>query len=50
MSDVELIPVAKGDDYLEVHPTTLEAHKAIGWKECDKREIEEPEAPKKKAR
>jgi hypothetical protein len=30
----ELIAVSKGADYLEVHPTTLKAHKAQGWKEC----------------
>jgi hypothetical protein len=42
MSDVELIPVSKGADYLEVHPTTLAGHKAVGWTECAKREAEEP--------
>jgi hypothetical protein len=34
----ELIAVSKGEDYLEVHPTTLAGHKAVGWKECAKRE------------
>lgn len=38
----ELIAVAKGEDYLEIHPTTLKAHKAVGWKECAKREAELP--------
>ncbi|RZL39234.1 MAG: hypothetical protein EOP35_04145 [Rubrivivax sp.] len=33
-----LIPVAKGDEYLEVHPTTLAAHRELGWRECEARE------------
>lgn len=33
----ELIPVEKGDQYLEVHPTTLAAHKAVGWSTCAQR-------------
>lgn len=40
MSDVKLIPVSKGDDYLEVHPTTLASHKAAGWIECEPRKHE----------
>ena len=47
MPEIELIPVSKGADYLEVHPTTLAGHKAAGWVECEKREIKE-EQPKKK--
>jgi hypothetical protein len=46
MSDVELIAVAKGADYLEVHPTTLAGHKAVGWVECERRE---PAVDEKKA-
>jgi hypothetical protein len=46
MSNVELIPVSKGADYLEVHPTTLAGHKAVGWVECEKRETAEEEGPK----
>lgn len=42
MSDVKLIPVSKGGDYLEVHPTTLASHKAAGWKECEQRKHEAP--------
>lgn len=34
----DLIPVAKGGEYLEVHPTTLANHKALGWTECARRE------------
>lgn len=47
MTEVTLIAVAKGDDYLEVHPTTLAAHKARGWRECAKRDApaEAPKAP-----
>lgn len=41
MDKVELIAVSKGADYLEVHPTTLANHKALGWAECAKREVEE---------
>jgi len=37
---IELIPVFKGDDYLEVHPTTLGNHIAIGWRQCPVREME----------
>jgi hypothetical protein len=45
MSDVELIAVSKGADYLEVHPTTLAGHKAVGWTECAKREpVEDDDA------
>ncbi len=35
---VELVPVSKGADYLEVHPDTLTAHKALGWQQCQRRE------------
>lgn len=45
MSDVHLIPVAKGGEYLEVHPSTLANHKRLGWSECEKREQEDPEEP-----
>ena len=37
MSDTALIPVAKDGDYLEVHPTTLQAHRLKGWRECERR-------------
>jgi len=40
MSDVNLIPVLKNGEYLEVHPTCLADHKALGWVECEKREEE----------
>lgn len=43
MENIELVPVSKGAEYLEVHPTTLANHKALGWAECEKREVEEPE-------
>lgn len=38
MEDVELIPVEMAGQYLEVHPTTLAAHEALGWRRCAKRE------------
>lgn len=41
MSTVHLIPVALGGQYIEVHPTTLAAHEAAGWRPCEKRDIEE---------
>jgi len=40
MSEVNLIAVSKDGAYLEVHPTCLEAHLSVGWKECEKREEE----------
>lgn len=40
---MELVPVQKDGDYLEVHPTCLADHKRLGWKDCAKREAE-PEA------
>jgi hypothetical protein len=43
MSDVELIPVAKHGEYLEVHPSALAQHKALGWIECARREPVEEE-------
>lgn len=33
---MEMIPVTKGGEYLEVHPTTLADHKRCGWTECEK--------------
>lgn len=36
---MNLIPVSKGSEYLEVHPTTLQAHRELGWSECEKREL-----------
>jgi hypothetical protein len=37
---MELISVSKDGEYLEVHPSTLAQHKALGWKECTKQEAE----------
>lgn len=37
MEESELIPVTKDGQYLEVHPTALSGHKAVGWKECEKK-------------
>ena len=50
MENVELIPVALNDQYLEVHPTTLAGHEAVGWRRCAKREVEDPEGSKKAAK
>lgn len=45
---MNLIPVSKGVEYLEVHPTTLAAHREQGWRECAKRDLEaDPEGAKK---
>lgn len=49
MSDTKLIPVAKGADYLEVHPATLADHQRVGWAVCEKREQEDPDAANKPA-
>ena len=35
---IELIPVSKDGAYLEVHPSTLAAHRGAGWRECAKQE------------
>ena len=46
----DLIPVAKAGDYLEVHPSCLQAHRELGWRECERREQTEegePEGAKK---
>lgn len=47
----DLIPVAKAGDYLEVHPSCLQAHRELGWRECERREPPadegEPEGAKK---
>lgn len=48
---MDLIPVSKGGEYIEVHPATLAEHKQLGWLECEKRKPEpkakvKPEAPK----
>lgn len=37
---MELIPVSKNGEYMEVHPTALGQHKNLGWQECEKQEIE----------
>lgn len=46
MSDVQLIPVSKAGEYLEVHPTALAQHKALGWAECAKQEPAKEEGGK----
>lgn len=38
MSTTELIPVAKDGEYLEVHPTALADHMAMGWSMCARQE------------
>jgi hypothetical protein len=44
----DLITVAKGGEYIEVHPTCLQAHRELGWRECERREpAEDPEGAKK---
>lgn len=49
MSDIELIPVAKGGEYLEVHPSTLADHQRLGWAPCARQEHadNEPDGAKK---
>ncbi len=48
MSDVELIPVAKSGEYLEVHPSTLADHQRLGWAPCARKEpADEPDGAKK---
>ena len=33
---MELIPVSKDGEYIEIHPATLADHKRIGWLECER--------------
>jgi hypothetical protein len=42
----ELVPVSKGADYLEVHPTALSNHLSLGWSKCQRRlpKVEKPNA------
>lgn len=48
MNETELIPVAKGGEYIEVNPATLAAHLALGWVQCARQEpAEDPEGAKK---
>lgn len=49
MSDVELIPVTKHGEYLEVHPVALAQHEALGWVKCARQEHADadPEGAKK---
>lgn len=35
-----LIPVSKDGEYIEVHPSTLAQHKALGWVECERQQID----------
>lgn len=34
---MELIPVSKDGDYIEIHPATLADHKRMGWRECERK-------------
>ena len=43
---MELIPVTLNGVYTEVHPTALAQHKALGWRECEKQESDEPDEAK----
>ncbi|MBW8464868.1 hypothetical protein [Acidovorax sp.] len=38
MQDIELIPVTKDGEYIEVNPATLAEHKALGWVLCARQE------------
>lgn len=44
----DLICVTKGGEALEVHPSCLAAHLAVGWVQCEKPETQEPEQPARK--
>ena len=33
---MELIAVSKAGEYIEIHQSTLAAHQAAGWAQCDK--------------
>ena len=34
---VELIPVIKNDEYIEINPVALHAHEVLGWVRCPRR-------------
>ena len=37
---MELIPVSKDGDYIEIHPATLADHKRMGWRECERKAVQ----------
>ncbi|MES2262106.1 MAG: HeH/LEM domain-containing protein [Pseudomonadota bacterium] len=39
MPNTELIPISRGGEYLEVHPTALQNHRELGWTETALREV-----------
>lgn len=49
MTEIELIPVTKDGEYIEVNPATLAEHKALGWVLCARQEPSdnEPDGAKK---
>ena len=49
MTEIELIPVTKDGEYIEVNPATLAEHKALGWVQCARQEPSdnEPDGAKK---
>lgn len=47
---MELIPVSKNGEYIEVHPIALAQHKNLGWQECEKQEAEEKVPHKKNSK
>lgn len=49
MTEIELIPVTKDGEYIEVNPATLAEHKALGWVQCARQEPadDEPDGAKK---
>lgn len=46
MQEIELTPVTKDGEYIEVHPSTLADHKRLGWVECARQEAEQADKPK----
>ena len=48
MQEIELIPVAKGGEYIEVHPAALDEHKRLGWAECARQEHADKPKPGRK--
>jgi|GEM_PF-2667887 len=49
MTEIELTPVTKDGEYIEVNPATLAEHKALGWVQCARQEPSdnEPDGAKK---
>lgn len=42
---LQLVPVEKNGEYIEVHPDILKQHQELGWKVCARRAPKEEQKP-----